>query len=96
MTGSANRTKRRNRKKRDRRLGEKKFDENGKLIDDRNTEAGRNLGFKDIVRENALFENYYKAQGFCSETEFDEMMKILQTILKAKLHHLLHPKHSMF
>ena len=83
MTGSANRTRRRNRKKRDRRLGEKKYDENGKLIDDRNTEAGKNLGFKDIVRENELFENYYKAQNFCSESELAEMMAVLKTDLPA-------------
>ena len=83
MTGSANRTRRRNRKKRDRRLGEKKYDEDGKLIDDRNTEAGKNLGFKDIVRENALFEKYYKAQQFCSVEEFGEMMSVLRTDLPA-------------
>jgi hypothetical protein len=33
-------------RKRDRRLGEIKYDENGKMIDDRNTEAGKLLGYK--------------------------------------------------
>ena len=65
MAGNAsiNRQKRRNRKKRDKRLGKIKYDENGKMIDDRNTEAGKNLGFKDIVRENVLFD--YKNIPLC-------------------------------
>ena len=29
-----------------RQLGAKKYDENGQLIDDRNTEAGAKLGYK--------------------------------------------------
>ena len=41
--------------KRDRRLGDIKFDENGKMIDDRNTEAGQQLGYK--VRREEL--SYY-------------------------------------
>ena len=85
MAGNAsiNRQKRRNRKKRDKRLGKIKYDENGKMIDDRNTEAGKNLGFKDIVRENVLFDKFYRAQNFCSDEDFDKMMEVFKTDLPA-------------
>ena len=85
MAGNANISKRRNRnrKKRDRRLGKIKYDENGKMIDDRNTQEGKNLGFKDIVRENALFEKYYRAQNFCSDEDFDKMLEVFKTDLPA-------------
>jgi len=70
-------------KKRDRRLGNVKFDENGKQIDDRDTKEGKNLGFKDIVRVNPMFEKFYRAQKFCSDEEFDKMMEVLKTDLPA-------------
>ena len=84
MGGNARpRRKRGNNKKRDKRLGEIKYDENGKMIDDRNTAEGKNLGFKDIVRENVLFENFYRAQNFCSDDDFNKMMEVLKTDLPA-------------
>lgn len=64
--------------KRPRQLGEKKFDENGKPIDDRNTEIGKKFGYKDIIRENQKFEDFYKAQQICPDEEFEEMIKTLQ------------------
>ena len=33
------------------------------MIDDRNTAAGALLNYKDIVRENAKFEAYYRLVG---------------------------------
>ena len=85
MAGNANISKRRNRnrKKRDKRLGNIKYDENGKMIDDRNTAEGKNLGFKDIVRENKLFDSFYRAQHFCSDEDFDKMMEVFKTDLPA-------------
>jgi len=64
-------------------LGEIKYDENGKQIDDRDTREGANLGFKDIVRSNTMFEKFYKAQNFCSEEEFDKTIEVLKTDLPA-------------
>ena len=82
MGGNARgRRKRGNNKKRDKRLGEIKYDENGKMIDDRNTDAGKNLGFKDIIRENELFDKFYRAQNFCSDEDFDKMMAVFKTDL---------------
>ena len=47
-------------------------------------QAGKNLGFKDIVRENALFEKFYSAQpGLCPPGEFQHMMETLKTDLPA-------------
>ena len=85
MAGNAsiNRRKRRNNKKRDKRLGKIKYDENGKMIDDRNTEEGKNYGFKDIVRENALFDSFYRQQNFCSDEDFDKMLEVFKTDLPA-------------
>lgn len=41
-------------------------------------------GYKDIVRENAVFEAFYKAQdGLCPPDEFEQMMKSLKTDLPA-------------
>lgn len=51
------------------------------MIDDRNTEAGKLLGYKDIVRENAVFEEYYRAQKICPEEEFPRMMEVLKSDL---------------
>eukprot|EP00090_Calanus_glacialis_P007336 TRINITY_DN15781_c0_g1_i1.p1 TRINITY_DN15781_c0_g1~~TRINITY_DN15781_c0_g1_i1.p1 ORF type:complete len:704 (-),score=298.23 TRINITY_DN15781_c0_g1_i1:55-2166(-) len=70
-------------KRRDPRLGEKKYDEQGNMIDDRNTEAGKLLGYKDIVRSNLLFEKFYREQGICPEAEFEEMMECLKQDLPA-------------
>jgi len=70
-------------KKRDRRLGNVKYDENGKQVDDRDTAQGANLGFKDIVRVNPMFEKFYKAQKFCSDEEFEQTMEVLKTDLPA-------------
>ncbi len=83
MGGNAGRrrNKKGNNKKRDKRLGEIKYDENGKMIDDRNTAAGKNLGFKDIIRENELFDKFYRAQNFCSDEDFDKMMTVFKTDL---------------
>jgi hypothetical protein len=45
--GGGGRGRKRNKnRKRDRRLGEIKYDAEGKMIDDRNTEAGKLLGYK--------------------------------------------------
>ena len=70
-------------RKRDRRLGELQYDAGGKQIDDRDTEAGKSLGYKDIVRENKLFEEFYKSQGICPEDQWEEMMRVLRTDLPA-------------
>jgi len=70
-------------KRRDPRLGDIKYDEQGNMIDDRNTEAGKLLGYKDIVRSNMLFENFYKEQGICPESEFREMIECLKQDLPA-------------
>ena len=36
------------------------YDADGKMIDDRNTEVGAKLNYKDIIRENPRFEAYYR------------------------------------
>ena len=72
-------------KRRDPRLGDIKYDEQGNMIDDRNTEAGKLLGYKDIVRSNLLFEKFYREQGICPESEFAEMMECLKQDLPASL-----------
>jgi len=77
------RNKKKHGKMRDRRLGKLKYDENGKPIDDRNTEVGKMLGYKDIVRENEAFVHYYKAQNLVSDEDFDKMIKSLQSDLPA-------------
>jgi len=53
------------------------------MIDDRNTEEGKNYGFKDIVRENALFDSFYRQQNFCSDEDFDKMLEVFKTDLPA-------------
>ena len=70
-------------RKRDRRLGELQYDAAGKQVDDRDTEAGKGFGYKDIVRENKLFEEFYKSQGICPEDQWEEMMRVLRTDLPA-------------
>jgi len=70
-------------KRRDPRLGEIKYDENGQMIDDRNTTAGQLLGYKDITRSNILFEKFYRQQGICPDDEYDQMMECLKQDLPA-------------
>ncbi len=70
-------------KMRDPRLGEIKYDAQGKMIDDRNTEAGAKLGYKNIVRENKLFEEFYRRQEVCDQEEFPLMVDVLKTDLPA-------------
>ena len=70
-------------RKRDRRLGDLQYDAAGKQIDDRDTAAGKSFGYKDIVRENKLFEDFYKAQGICPDDQWEEMMQVLRTDLPA-------------
>ena len=36
------------------------YDSDGKMIDDRNTEVGAKMNYKDIIRENPRFEAYYR------------------------------------
>ena len=60
-----------------------KYDEQGNMIDDRNTEAGKLLGYKDIVRSNLLIEKFYREQGICPESEFVEMIECLKQDLPA-------------
>merc|ERR1719312_684911 len=43
----------------------------------------KNYGFKDIVRENALFDSFYRAQNFCSDEDFDKMLEVFKTDLPA-------------
>ena len=52
-------------------------------VDDRDTEAGKNLGYKDIVRENPVFETFYQAQAICPEDQWDDFMAVLKTDLPA-------------
>ena len=39
------------------------------------------ITFKDIVRENELFDKFYRAQNFCSDEDFDKMMAVFKTDL---------------
>lgn len=70
-------------KRRDPRLGAIKYDDQGKMIDDRNTEAGKLLGYKDIARSNLLFEDFYRKQAICPEEEFEQMIDTLKLDLPA-------------
>jgi tRNA (cytosine34-C5)-methyltransferase len=70
-------------RKRDARLGELQYDAQGRQVDDRDTVAGKSLGYKDIVRENRLFEDFYRAQGICPEGEWEAMMVALRSDLPA-------------
>jgi len=65
-------------KRRDPRLGDIKYDEQGNMIDDRNTEVGKMFGYKDLVRSNLLFEQFYRKQNICPQEEFQEMMETLK------------------
>ena len=43
---------------------------------------GPGAGYKDIVRENKLFEDFYRRQNLCADdSEFQEMMGSLKTDL---------------
>lgn len=83
MPGGIRRKKNNPSKRRDKRLGPIQYDADGNMIDDRNTEAGAALGYKDIVRENAKFEAYYRELGMCSEPEAKMMMDTLKSDLPA-------------
>jgi len=83
MGGTRRKNYNKSRSKRPRNLGKLKYDENGQQIDDRNTDEGRQMGYKDIVRENDAFLAYYKEQGICPPDQFDDMIKALQQDLPA-------------
>lgn len=52
---------------------------------DRRDNAGWGAGYADIVKENKLFEHYYKEQGLVPEGEFDEFMEALREPLPATI-----------
>jgi len=83
MAGGIRRKKNNPSKKRDKRLGPIQYDAEGKMIDDRNTERGSKMGYKDIVKENANFEAYYRELGMCSEEDFKKMIDSLKSDLPA-------------
>lgn len=47
--------------------------------------AGWGAGYADIVKENKLFEHYYKEQGLVPEGEFDEFMEAMREPLPATI-----------
>lgn len=47
--------------------------------------AGWGAGYADIVKENKLFEQYYKEQGLVPEGEFQEFMEALREPLPATI-----------
>ncbi|XP_077404450.1 RNA cytosine C(5)-methyltransferase NSUN2 [Vanacampus margaritifer] len=51
--------------------------------DDR--DAGWGAGYADIVKENKLFEHYYKEQGLIPEGEFEQFMDIMREPLPATI-----------
>jgi tRNA (cytosine34-C5)-methyltransferase len=83
MAGGIRRKKNNPAKKRDKRLGPIQYDAEGKMVDDRNTEAGAKLNYKDVVRQNDKFEAYYRGLGMCPEDEATQMMAVLKTDLPA-------------
>uniref|UniRef100_A0A673A6W9 tRNA (cytosine(34)-C(5))-methyltransferase n=1 Tax=Sphaeramia orbicularis TaxID=375764 RepID=A0A673A6W9_9TELE len=46
---------------------------------------GWGAGYADIVKENKLFEHYYKEQGLVPEGEFDEFMEAMREPLPATI-----------
>ncbi|XP_030003907.1 RNA cytosine C(5)-methyltransferase NSUN2 [Sphaeramia orbicularis] len=52
---------------------------------DRRDNAGWGAGYADIVKENKLFEHYYKEQGLVPEGEFDEFMEAMREPLPATI-----------
>jgi len=83
MAGGIRRKKNNPSKKRDKRLGPIKYDSEGKMIDDRNTEVGAKLNYKDIIRESPSFEAYYRSLNMCSKEEADKMMAVMKSDLPA-------------
>uniref|UniRef100_A0A8C6M686 tRNA (cytosine(34)-C(5))-methyltransferase n=1 Tax=Nothobranchius furzeri TaxID=105023 RepID=A0A8C6M686_NOTFU len=47
--------------------------------------AGWGAGYADIVKENKLFEHYYKEQGLVPEGEFEEFMEAMREPLPATI-----------
>uniref|UniRef100_A0A3B5KT49 tRNA (cytosine(34)-C(5))-methyltransferase n=1 Tax=Xiphophorus couchianus TaxID=32473 RepID=A0A3B5KT49_9TELE len=52
--------------------------------DDRDN-AGWGAGYADIIKENKLFEDYYKEQGLIPEGEFDQFMEAMREPLPATI-----------
>ncbi|XP_060915385.1 RNA cytosine C(5)-methyltransferase NSUN2 [Labrus mixtus] len=52
--------------------------------DDRDN-AGWGAGYADIVKENKLFEHYYKEQGLVPEGEFEQFMQAMREPLPATI-----------
>lgn len=52
---------------------------------DNRDNAGWGAGYADIVKENKLFEHYYKEQGLVPEGEFDEFMEAMREPLPATI-----------
>ncbi|XP_028255237.1 RNA cytosine C(5)-methyltransferase NSUN2 [Parambassis ranga] len=52
--------------------------------DDRDN-AGWGAGYADIVKENKLFEHYYKEQGLVPEGEFEQFMEAMREPLPATI-----------
>lgn len=46
---------------------------------------GWGAGYADIVKENKLFENYYKEQGLIPEGEFEQFMETMREPLPATI-----------
>uniref|UniRef100_A0A1A7WI01 tRNA (cytosine(34)-C(5))-methyltransferase n=1 Tax=Iconisemion striatum TaxID=60296 RepID=A0A1A7WI01_9TELE len=53
--------------------------------DNRDNNAGWGAGYADIVKENKLFEQYYKEQGLVPEGEFEEFMEAMREPLPATI-----------
>uniref|UniRef100_A0A1A8PSU9 tRNA (cytosine(34)-C(5))-methyltransferase n=1 Tax=Nothobranchius pienaari TaxID=704102 RepID=A0A1A8PSU9_9TELE len=53
--------------------------------DNRDSNAGWGAGYADIVKENKLFEHYYKEQGLVPEGEFEEFMEAMREPLPATI-----------
>lgn len=52
---------------------------------DNRDNAGWGAGYADIVKENKLFENYYKEQGLIPEGEFEQFMEAMREPLPATI-----------
>ncbi|XP_077362649.1 RNA cytosine C(5)-methyltransferase NSUN2 [Festucalex cinctus] len=52
---------------------------------DHRDNAGWGAGYADIVKENKLFEQYYKEQGLIPEGEFEQFMDIMREPLPATI-----------
>lgn len=46
---------------------------------------GWGAGYADIVKENKLFENYYKEQGLIPKGEFEQFMETMREPLPATI-----------